>query len=136
MRLTCTSSPPTNRSNPPNYPGFRWATLGELLREADVVSLHAPLTPETRQIINAQTLGLMKSSAILINTSRGPLIDGNALAQALNSNRLAGAGLDVLPVEPPPAEDSLLNARNCIVTPHIAWATAAARKATPRHCCR
>ena len=119
----------TNRSQsePPNYPGFRFAALEELLRESDVVSLHAPLRPETRELINARTLGMMKPSALLVNTARGGLIDSEALAAALNAGRLGGAGVDVLAVEPPSEQSPLLTARNCIVTPHIAWATVEAR---------
>ena len=101
--------------------------LDELFRRSDVVSLHCPLTPETERLVDARRLGMMKDSAFLINTSRGPLVDEHALAEALNSGRLAGAGLDVLVVEPPKADNLLLSARNCFVTPHIAWATRAAR---------
>jgi glycerate dehydrogenase len=102
--------------------------LEELLRTADVVSLHCPLTPETDKLINAERLKLIKPTAFLINTSRGGLIDEPALAEALNSGRLAGAGLDVLSVEPPPPDNPLLNAKNCCITPHIAWASKGARQ--------
>lgn len=108
--------------------GVRFASLDELLRQSDVVSLHCPLTPATDKLINAERLALMKPSALLINTSRGPLIDEPALAAALNAGKLAGAGLDVLSVEPPAADNPLLRAKNCYVTPHIAWATRAARE--------
>jgi glycerate dehydrogenase len=101
--------------------------LDELFRVSDVVSLHCPLTPETRDLVNERRLGLMKPSAFLLNTSRGPLVNEAALAAALNEGRLAGAGLDVLAVEPPHAGSPLFNARNCFITPHIAWATRAAR---------
>jgi glycerate dehydrogenase len=101
--------------------------LDVLLRTSDVVTLHCPLTPDTRHLINARTLALMKPTAFLINTSRGPLVDEPALADALNSGRLAGAGLDVLTTEPPPPDTPLLTARNCWITPHIAWAARAAR---------
>lgn len=117
----------TVQQNAPLYTGFRWVELEELLREADVVSLHSPLFPETRGMINARTIELMKPSAVLINTSRGPLIVDQDLADALNAGRIAGAGLDVLSVEPPDAGNPLLAARNCLVTPHIAWATREAR---------
>src|SRR5262249_37183169 len=83
--------------------------------------------PETKDLINAQRLSWMKPSALLLNTSRGPLIDESALAEALNSGRIAGAGLDVLAVEPPLKDNPLLKAKNCFVTPHISWATRAAR---------
>jgi glycerate dehydrogenase len=115
------------RKDAPDYPGFRWADTEELLCESDVVSLHAPLLPETRGMIQARTLALMKPSAFLINTSRGPLVVAQDLADALNAGRLAGAGLDVLATEPPPADSPLLTARNCLITPHIAWATREAR---------
>jgi glycerate dehydrogenase len=106
---------------------FEMVDFEALFRQSDVVSLHCPLTPETKNLINAQRLSLMKRSAFLLNTSRGALIDEAALAEALNSNQIAGAGLDVLATEPPPADHPLLRARNCLVTPHIAWATRAAR---------
>jgi glycerate dehydrogenase len=115
------------QSDPPAWPGFRWAAFEELMAESDVVSLHAPLFPETHGMVNARTLGLMKPSAFLINTSRGPLVADSDLADALNGGRLAGAGLDVLSIEPPDERNPLLQARNCIVTPHIAWATREAR---------
>ncbi len=101
--------------------------LASLLRGSDVVTLHCPLTAENAGLINAERLGWMKPTAFLLNTARGPLIDAGALADALNSGRLAGAGMDVLAVEPPPADNPLLQAKNCLITPHIAWATRAAR---------
>ncbi|MHB8519344.1 MAG: D-2-hydroxyacid dehydrogenase [Limisphaerales bacterium] len=101
--------------------------LDALFQRSDVVSLHCPLTPKTKGLVNAARLALLKPSAFLINTSRGPLIDEPALAAALNADKLAGAGLDVLAIEPPVADNPLLSARNCLVTPHIAWATRAAR---------
>jgi len=102
--------------------------LERVLRASDVISLHAPLTPETREIINATTLRLMKPTAFLINTSRGPLINEADLAAALNEGRLAGAGLDVLSTEPPPADNPLIAARNCLITPHVAWAARGSRQ--------
>ncbi len=105
----------------------RYVDLERLFRESDVISLHCPLTAETRHLVNAQRLSWMKPSALLLNTSRGQLIEEEALAAALNDGRLAGAGLDVLSVEPPPAEHPLLHARNCFITPHLAWGTHAAR---------
>jgi len=104
------------------------AELERVLGESDVISLHCPLTPETRELINAATLARMKPSAFLLNTSRGPLIAEADLAAALNAGRLAGAAVDVLSTEPPPADNPLLTARNCLVTPHHAWATQAARQ--------
>jgi glycerate dehydrogenase len=114
--------------NPPDYEGFRWASLDELLAEADVVSLHCPLFAENTGMINRERLGRMKKSAFLLNTSRGPLVVDQDLADALNEGVIAGAGLDVLSAEPPLTSNPLLAARNCIVTPHIAWATREARK--------
>jgi glycerate dehydrogenase len=103
------------------------ATLEDLLQQSDVISLHVPLSPDTREMIDARTLAMMKPTAILINTSRGPLINEADLATALNGNRIGGAALDVLSVEPPPASNPLLTAKNCLITPHMAWATAGAR---------
>jgi glycerate dehydrogenase len=101
--------------------------LERLFRECDVVSLHCPLTPDTKHLVNAERLGWMKPTTFLLNTSRGPLIDEPALANALNQGHIAGAGLDVLAVEPPVADNPLFKARNCFITPHIAWATRSAR---------
>lgn len=102
--------------------------LDTLFRDSDVVSLHCPLTQANRGFVNKLRLEMMKSSAFLINTSRGPLVDEPALAEALNAGRIAGAGLDVLCEEPPRADNPLLSARNCYITPHIAWATRSARQ--------
>ena len=108
-------------------PGVRFVGLEELFRSSDVVSLHCPLTPETKQLVNAERLAWMKPTAFLINTSRGPLVDEIALAGALNAGKIAGAALDVLSAEPPPSSNPLLTAKNCLITPHLAWATRAAR---------
>ncbi|HOC55085.1 MAG TPA: D-2-hydroxyacid dehydrogenase [Verrucomicrobiota bacterium] len=108
-------------------PFVRVVELDSLFRASDIVSLHCPLTSETAGLVNASRLALMKPTALLINTSRGPVVDEPALADALNSGRIAGAALDVLAVEPPPADNVLLGARNCIITPHLSWATRAAR---------
>ncbi|HEY3841340.1 MAG TPA: D-2-hydroxyacid dehydrogenase [Bryobacteraceae bacterium] len=105
-----------------------WLPIDRLLAESDVVSLHCPLTPENKGMIDRRRLTTMKPSALLINTSRGPLIVDQDLADALNNGTIAGAGLDVLSLEPPPPSNPLLQARNCIVTPHIAWATREARE--------
>lgn len=102
-------------------------SLDDLFACADVVSLHCPLTAESHHLVDADRLARMKSSAILVNTSRGPLIDGAALAAALTAGAIAGAGLDVLEVEPPPPDHPLLQAPNCVVTPHIAWYARGAR---------
>ena len=108
--------------------GLRFVNLETVLKTSDIVSLHCPLSDSTKEIINSDRVRLMKKTAILINTGRGALIDESALAYALNSGQLAGAGLDVLSVEPPSATNPLLSAQNCLITPHIAWATTAARK--------
>lgn len=103
-------------------------SLEELLGEADVVSLHAPLTPETHHMLNDETLALMKDSAVLINTARGPLIDTDALTRALQESRIAFAGLDVTEPEPLPADHPLVGLQNCIVVPHIGSASKATRR--------
>lgn len=108
--------------------GITPAPLDDVLASADVVSLHCPLTPSTRHLINAASIAKMKPSAILINTGRGPLVDEQAVADALNGGRLAAFGADVLSQEPPRGDNPLLSARNCFLTPHIAWATLEARK--------
>lgn len=107
--------------------GITPAPLDDVLASADVVSLHCPLTPSTRHLINAASIAKMKPSAILINTGRGPLVDEQAVADALNGERLAAFGADVLSQEPPRGDNPLLSARNCFLTPHIAWATLEAR---------
>lgn len=110
-------------------PGVEKArNLDHLLSESDVVSLHCPLTESTRHLINATTLTLMRPSAILINTGRGPLVDEKALADALNTGAIRGAGVDVLSCEPPEIDNPLLYARNCYTTPHLGWATVEARQ--------
>lgn len=123
MRVIC-----HNRRIPDDpWPGVEFVSLDDLFAQSDVLSLHCPLTPETKHVINADRLEKMKRTAFLINTSRGPLIDEPALANALNQEKIAGAGLDVLSVEPPPVDHPLFRAKNCLITPHIAWATRAAR---------
>lgn len=107
--------------------GITPAPLDDVLASADVVSLHCPLTPSTRHLINAASIAKMKPSAILINTGRGPLVDEQAVADALNGGCLAAFGADVLSQEPPRGDNPLLSARNCFLTPHIAWATLEAR---------
>ena len=107
--------------------GVQKATLDEVFSQADIVSLHCPLTADTRGLVNAERLAMMKREAILINTSRGPVVDEQALADALNAGRIQAAGLDVLSQEPPLPDCPLITARNCYLTPHIAWATREAR---------
>lgn len=110
-------------SSPP-----RWCELDELFAQGDVISLHCPLTATTAGLVNRDRLRLMKSSAFLINTSRGGLVVEEDLAEALNEGRLAGAAVDVAAREPARPDNPLLSARNCLVTPHIAWATREARR--------
>lgn len=107
--------------------GMKKMELDELFASCDVVSLHCPLTSTTKEMVNANRLKLMKPQAILINTGRGPLINEQDLADALNEGRIAAAGLDVLSVEPSQKDNPLLGAKNCFITPHIAWATKEAR---------
>jgi len=108
-------------------PEVELTDLRALLTRSDIVSLHCPLTAENRGLIDTERIGWMKPTALLLNTARGPLVREDDLAAALRSGRLAGAALDVLTVEPPPADNPLLTAPNCLITPHIAWATRAAR---------
>ena len=112
---------------PPEVPGVQIVDMDTLFRESDVVSVHCPLTPETKGLVNAARLATMKPGAYVLNTSRGPVVNEADLAEALNTGKIAGAGVDVLSTEPPAADNPLLTAKNCLVTPHIAWATRAAR---------
>ncbi len=107
---------------------IRWAELAELFKTSDVISLHCPLFPETTHLINETTISTMKDGAVIINTARGPVIDEAAVAAALRSGKLGGAGVDVLDCEPPRNGSPLIGAPNCVVTPHVAWAPKAARK--------
>jgi glycerate dehydrogenase len=125
MNIIAASRHQTDQSDRKN---FIWAELNEVLEQADVVSIHCPLTTETKGLINAESLKRMKSSAFLINTSRGPVVVEQDLACALNKEIIAGAGIDVLSIEPPVKDNPLFKAKNCLITPHIAWATKEARK--------
>ncbi|MCE5277568.1 MAG: D-2-hydroxyacid dehydrogenase [Planctomycetaceae bacterium] len=108
--------------------GVTFVELDRIFADSDVVSLHCPLTDHTRRLVDARRLGMMKPTAFLINTSRGGVVDEPALAAALNAGRIAGAGLDVLSIEPPRESNVLIEAKNCYITPHIAWATKEARQ--------
>lgn len=106
----------------PDFDDVEFVELETLLKNSDYVTCHCPLTPLTENLIDAHALNLMKKNAVLINTSRGPVVDDYALANALNKEEIQGAGLDVLKVEPPSSDNPLLTAKNCVITPHIAWA--------------
>mgnify|MGYP000941576320 CR=1 FL=1 len=125
MRILAASR---HRQNAPDDIPFSWATNDEIAEQADVVTLHCSLNENSIGMINREFLSRMKSSAFLLNTSRGPLIDETALAEALNSGQLAGAAVDVASVEPITDDNPLLKARNCLITPHMAWSSLAARR--------
>ena len=114
--------------------GIRRVSLDELFTSSDVISLHCPLNDETHHMVDAKRLKSMKPSAILINIGRGPLVKDDELAEALNANVIAAYGADVMTVEPPDADNQLLKAKNCYLTPHIAWATREARQRLMRIC--
>lgn len=119
MKILACSGHETDQSRRPD---FRWASLDEIAENADFITFHCPLTPETQKLLGSEFLAKCKPSAFVINTSRGPVADEQALADALNSGLIAGAAVDVLSVEPPKPDNPLLSAKNCIITPHIAWA--------------
>lgn len=112
----------TPHPKPGEFPNVRFADFDTLLAESDIITCHCPLTPQTTGIINSDAFSKMKRSAILINTSRGPVVDDKALADALNNDVIQAAGLDVLTTEPPTKDNPLLSSKNCYITPHIAWA--------------
>lgn len=114
--------------NPPAWEPFGWRSAEQIAAESDVITLHCNLTEEAKGMINASFLAKMKPNAFLVNTARGALVDEQALAEALNAGKIAGAALDVVSVEPIREDNPLLKARNCLLTPHMAWSTLAARK--------
>jgi glycerate dehydrogenase len=124
MNIIGFSRSQTDQSHRPN---FKWAKIDELFELSDVVSVHCPLVPETKGLVNLGYLSKMKKTAFFLNTSRGPIVVEEDLAYALNNDLIAGAGIDVLSSEPPSKDNPLLKAKNCIITPHIAWATSEAR---------
>jgi glycerate dehydrogenase len=127
MRVLATRSE-KNPTTAPALRDFAWSDVSTIFAEADVVSLHCPLTESTRGLVDAARLSTMKPSAILLNTARGGLIDEPALAAALRAGALRGAGLDVVSAEPMHADSALLDTPNCLITPHIAWASLEARR--------
>jgi glycerate dehydrogenase len=117
-----------SRCSPPAYRPFAWAELDELFTQSDVISLHCPLTAQTAGLVDRRRLRLCKPGALLVNTARGGLVGEEDLAEALSEGRLAGAAVDVVSQEPIRPDNPLLRARNCLMTPHIAWATREARR--------
>lgn len=118
----------TPHPKPDEYKEVTFCDFDTVCKESDIITCHCPLTPDTENLINKDALSKMKKSAIVINTSRGPVVNDEDLANALNNGEIQGAGLDVLSIEPPSNDNPLLSAKNCIITPHIAWAAYETRK--------
>lgn len=118
----------TPHPKPEMFSDVEFVSFEELCKNSDIITCHCPLTPQTENLINKDTIAMMKKSAIIINTSRGPVVNDVDLANALNNEDIQGAGLDVLRVEPPEESNPLLSAKNCYITPHIAWAAFETRK--------
>ena len=116
------------KGNAPAYSPFSWKSEDDIFKESDVISLHCSQTIKNTGFVNRRLIGLMQRSAFLLNVARGGLLNENDLAEALNNERIAGAAIDVVSIEPIKPDNALLNARNCLITPHIAWATLTARK--------
>jgi glycerate dehydrogenase len=125
MRILASGRP---GSPPPADSNVEWLSTSELFAAADIVSLHCPLTSENEQMVNARQLGQMQRHALLVNTSRGGLVNEHDLAAALNTGQIAGAAVDVVSREPIVADNRLLTAKNCLITPHMAWSSLAARQ--------
>jgi len=122
--LACSRNP----GSPPDYQPFAWRSIEAIFAEADVISLHCPLNEDSQELVNRTRIGTMKRSSLFINTARGGLVHEQDLADALNEGRIAGAALDVLTREPPSVDNPLVAAKNCLITPHLAWATQEARR--------
>ena len=116
------------QNDPLNYPGFQWLSVEEVFAQSDFISLHCPQTPETEGFVNSELIGRMKPTGVLINTARGGLVNEQDLADALNSEKISAALLDVVSAEPIVDDNPLLAARNCVLTPHLAWTPIEARK--------
>jgi glycerate dehydrogenase len=117
-----------SQTNAPTWEPFRWADLDELFQSSDVVTLHCPQTDSNKGFVNAELLAKMKPTARLINAARGTLVNESDLAAALNAGKLAGACLDVVSIEPIRPDNPVLQAKNCLLTPHLAWAAVEARR--------